>query len=92
MIHGVAVQYRAAQRLQRLQGAGLSGPGAAGDADDHWGISVNEVEARRFFQPIPYRQTQPLIIGTLGENLRHVRSVEGAQSVEHPLGLRQLGP
>ena len=37
MIHGVAVQYRAAQRLQRLQGAGLSGPGAAGDADDHWG-------------------------------------------------------
>ena len=48
------------------------------------------MEARRFFQPIPYRQTQPRIIGTLGEDLRHVRSVEGAQSVEHPLGLDQL--
>ena len=48
------------------------------------------MEARRFFQPIPHRQAQPRIIGTLGENLRHVRSVEGTQGIEYPLGLRQL--
>ena len=87
MIHGVAVQHRAAQVLQGRQSAGFSRAGAAGEADENGPVGVHQVEARRLFQAVGHRQTQAPVIGALGENFRDVRAVEGAQGVEYVPGL-----
>ena len=90
MIEGVAVQHAAAQLLQRPQSAGLACTGGAGDAHHQRAGRFDHMEARRLFQPVADGQTQPALVGALGEDLRHVGVIEGAQRVEHMPGMGQL--
>lgn len=87
MVHGVAVQHRAAQILQRRQGAGLSRTGAAGEAHDQRAVGVDQVEACCLFQSVGHRQPQAAIVGALGEDLGDVRAVKGTQGVKYMAGL-----
>ena len=48
------------------------------------------MKARCLLQTVADGKPQPALVGALGENLRHVRVVEGAQRVEHMLSLSQL--
>ena len=80
-----------------MQGAGLSGAGAAGDANDlHRMLSlsfqIHHMEPRRLFQPVSDGQTQPGIVRALGIDLRHVRVVKLPQGVKDPPCLLRLVP
>ena len=90
VIDGVAVQHAAAQLLQRPQGAGF--PGAGGTCDPYYQRPrrFNDMEARGFFQTVAHRQSQAAFIRTLGEDLCHVGTIEGAQGIKHMLRLSQL--
>lgn len=80
---------RPPQGLQRMQGAGLTAAGAAGDADDklRQTVRVHNVKARRLLQPVAHRQAQAGIIRTLGIDMRNIRAVKPAQGVKDPVGL-----
>ena len=97
MIDHVAVQNFHIHFRQYMQGAGLSGAGAAGDANDlHRMLSlsfqIHHMEPRRLFQPVSDGQTQPGIVRALGIDLRHVRVVKLPQGVKDPPRLLRLVP
>ena len=97
VIDHVAVQNLHIHFRQHMQGAGLSGAGAAGDANDlHRMLSlsfqIHHMEPRRLFQPVPDGQTQPGIVRALGIDLRHVRVVKLPQGVKDPPRLLRLVP